>query len=331
MKKMIDANINRCCEALRFLEDLFRFEYSLEQEAKILREWRQKIRFLFPPLENDRHLEGDVGQEYQKEYTTRNPIKANFKRAQEALRVLEEASKIEFPKNSPLIQEIRYKIYSLESKFLKKPLPKGIYGIWTEKFALGRGFEKVLPQMFEGGIQILQYREKNDDKTFSQMVKECQIIRKITKDYGVTFMVNDFPTLMEECDADGIHIGQEDWNVHLLCQKYPFKYIGYSTHNTEQAQKGFLSSVDYLGFGPLFPTNIKKNPSPTIGLEKAKEILPFVTKPWVAIGGIKLSHIEEVLKLNPPHICCVSEILSSENIKETCQKLTHVFNKGEKV
>ena len=103
----------------------------------------------------------------------------------------------------------------------KPRLPKGIYGITAEKFSKGRSNIEVVQKMIAGGIRIIQYREKRPPKNFASMLEECRVIRKLTRAAGVLFIINDYPTLALLVDADGVHVGQDDWPVAEVRRHLP--------------------------------------------------------------------------------------------------------------
>ena len=88
---------------------------------------------------------------------------------------------------------------------MKPILSPGIYGILAEKFSRGRSNVEVAAEMVKAGVTTLQYREKPASKSMGNMFEECVAIRKITREAGVTFIVNDHADLALMVQADGIH------------------------------------------------------------------------------------------------------------------------------
>ena len=92
----------------------------------------------------------------------------------------------------------------------KKPndnrvLPEGIYGITAEKFSRGRSNLEVVRRLIDGGVKMIQYREKRPHKSFAEMLAECRQIRALTQAHGVSFIVNDYVDIALLSDADGVH------------------------------------------------------------------------------------------------------------------------------
>jgi len=204
----------------------------------------------------------------------------------------------------------------------KKTLPNGIYGITGEKFANGRSNIECVRSMIDGGIKIIQYREK--EKSIREKVEEIIEIRELCRENDVIFIVNDHVDIAILVDADGVHVGQDDMEIsHVRKLIGEDKIIGRSTHCIDHAKKAVSDGADYIGVGPIFKTTTKeKDP---VGLEYLEEVIKNIDLPFVAIGGIKESNIDKVAKLGATSICLVSEIVGAENIVEKIKKLSEII------
>ncbi|WP_154482319.1 thiamine phosphate synthase [Helicobacter pylori] len=148
----------------------------------------------------------------------------------------------------------------------------------------------ALELALQSKITAFQFRQKGDlalqdPIEIKQLALECQ---KLCQKYGAPFIVNDEVKLALELKADGVHVGQEDMaieEVMTLCKKRLF--IGLSVNTLEQALKAHhLDGVAYLGVGPIFPTQSKKDKQ-VVGVELLKKIKDSgVKKSLIAIGGI---------------------------------------------
>ena len=192
--------------------------------------------------------------------------------------------------------------------------PDGIYGILGEGFSLGRSNVETARLMVDAGIDILQYREKAENKDRGEMLAQCLEIRKITAAAGVPFIVNDFLDIALLCGADGVHLGQEDLPVARVKQAYPHLMVGCSTHSPKEASRAVKDGADYLGVGPIFPTQTKADVGDTVGLEFIDHMVSAHAIPFVAIGGIKRSNILEVAARGAKTFCLITEIISAEDI-----------------
>ncbi|OLR50284.1 thiamine phosphate synthase [Helicobacter pylori] len=156
----------------------------------------------------------------------------------------------------------------------------------------------ALELALQSKITAFQFRQKGDlalqdSIEIKRLALECQ---KLCQKYGVPFIVNDEVKLALELKADGVHVGQEDKaieEVMTLCKKRQF--IGLSVNTLEQALKAcHLDGVAYLGVGPIFPTQSKKDKQ-VVGVELLKKIKDSgVKKPLIAIGGINTDNASKL-------------------------------------
>lgn len=204
-------------------------------------------------------------------------------------------------------------------------LPEGIYGITSEEHSLGRSNAETVLSMLQAGVRIVQYREKGE-KSIREKYHECQEIRKMTRDYGAIFIVNDFIDLAMLSDADGVHIGQDDLPVSEVRKWVGEKIIGCSTHSPAQALEAEKEGADYIGIGPVYSTQTKKNAAPTVGLSMVRFASESVGIPWVAIGGIKMRHLPELLAAGVRTAALVTEIVGAENIHARVKEIQAVFS-----
>lgn len=202
-------------------------------------------------------------------------------------------------------------------------LPPGIYGITAEKFSRGRDNLSVVREMIAGGVGVVQYREKHGAKSFREMFHECAAIRRLTRESGVPFIVNDYVELAMMVDADGVHLGQDDLPVAAVRERVGSKIVGLSTHSPEQARAALAAGVDYIGVGPLFATQTKDDVCAPVGLDYLDYVLRHIPLPAVAIGGIKLHNIDQVIARGARTVCLVTEIVGAEDIAGMVRRLMH--------
>ena len=338
--RIIDANINRISEGLRVLEDHFRFAVVDKPLNEKLRNYRHIVRESLKEFDlkliscreslNDNGLNISMASEIDKKSSHKEFIVANFKRIEEAVRSVEEnLHLLNEHSKAKIFENIRFEIYELEKQAvakMKKQLPHGIYCITAEEYSNGRSNIEVAKAMVKAGIKIVQYREKEEKKSRNIILAECREIRKITKDSGTLFIVNDFLDIAILSDADGIHCGQDDLSVADIMKLSPSLMIGISTHSPDQAQKAVSDGADYIGVGPIFKTGTKKNVCQPVGLEYLNYAVKNICIPFVAIGGIKENNISQVIERGAKTVCLVSEITGADNIKDKIEKLNEKFN-----
>lgn len=188
-----------------------------------------------------------------------------------------------------------------------------IYLILTEMVGRNRAPLSIARDAIAGGISCLQMREKN--KRRKELLPLGHALRRLCAEHGTTFIVNDDPLLAKRIDANGAHLGQEDLLRHPLKETRRLlgrkKIIGLSTHSLEQAWAAARMDVDYIAFGPLYPTPAKPY---HIGTDEVAEVLHFSPKPVVLIGGINTGNIGELTALGGRYFAMIRGILDTDDI-----------------
>lgn len=188
-----------------------------------------------------------------------------------------------------------------------------LYLVLSEEYGAGRSLLDIARQAIAGGVDVLQMREKN--KSPEELLKLGSILASLCKDNGVTFIVNDDPLLARELDADGVHLGQEDirqYPVNTVRKLIgPDKIIGLSTHSLEQFDSANQMDVDYLAFGPIFPTRTKNY---SIGDGDVPKVLQKALKPVVVIGGINTNNLEALLAEGASNVALIRDIMQAQDI-----------------
>ena len=204
-------------------------------------------------------------------------------------------------------------------------LKTGIYGITAEILSKGRSNTEIVEAMIEGGIRFIQYREK--EKSARERYEECLVLRALTKKAGVSFVIDDFVDLALAVDADGVHIGQTDLPPAIVRSLLGNdKIIGLSTHGEAdlEAANKLVDIIDYIGTGPVYETQTKKNVSPA-GLAYIRQAAAFSKLPFVAIGGIKKENIHEVAAAGAKTAAVVSAITGAVNVVEEIRILRQLL------
>jgi thiamine-phosphate pyrophosphorylase len=186
----------------------------------------------------------------------------------------------------------------------------GLYVILTDPVA---GYEHCAEAAVKAGVKVLQLRMKY--MPFARVLEVAKAIKQITAGTGTLFIVNDDVRIAGEVDADGVHLGQEDMSLPEARALWnePGKIYGLSTHNKEQVKRALDLKPDYIGVGPVYKTPTKEKPDPVLGLNRMGHIIQATSLPAVAIGGITLDNIKEVLGAGAINFAAVRAIMESEN------------------
>lgn len=164
--------------------------------------------------------------------------------------------------------------------------------------------------MADGGARLVQIRDKRSAS--GELYEAAVEAVRIARERGLKLIVNDRVDIALLAGADGVHLGQRDISpIHARRLLGPEAVIGYSTHNLEQARAAIEMPIDYLAFGPVFPTSTKEDPDPVVGLEQLSEIKAIAADlPLVAIGGIDQDNVNDVLRAGADSAAVISAILS---------------------
>ena len=328
--QLIDANLDRAREGLRVMEDWCRFGLKRNDFSIQLKDWRQQLGAHHHNIYRKARLTSEdpamgVSHPLQQSRSTPEDIFiANSSRVQEALRVLEEFTRITDPTLSEVATRIRYETYEIEIKVLntKEGLDKrqilkdcSLYLVTKNRTKL----KEIVLQSLEAGVKIVQYREKilNDN----EKVKQAKDLASLCKKYNSLFIVNDRIDIALAVDADGIHLGQEDMPTKIARKLLGSeKIIGRSTHCLEDIKKAEEEGCDYIGIGSIFPSETKKKLNP-IGIDYLRKGLDTTILPAFAIGGINSSNINELNQINNLRIAISNAIINADDPFTKTQEL----------
>lgn len=336
MKRIIDANLNRACEALRVLEEIARFLLEDKNISADLKNIRHTLNSLqdadYAELLLARDTEGDIGVSIKnpdKRSGIETVFKANIKRLQQALRVLAEYC----PENFDMLENLRYKSYTLEknmwdklkekyNKFMLED--KKLYLVTnSDKFESEDLFLDAVASALKGGVDILQLREKN--MPANKIIELGKKVKLLCAEYGATFIVNDRVDIAYVLDADGVHLGQDDMDIESARKILGSNaIIGISTHAPAQAQKAAADGADYIGMGPVFTTPTKPGRQ-SVGLEYVKWVSENIKIPAFAIGGIDLDNVLDVVNAGAKKIAVVRAIINSDNPEKAAREFLKVL------
>lgn len=174
-------------------------------------------------------------------------------------------------------------------------------------------FLETLEELCLGGVDVVQLRAKN--LTDRELFRVGCKFREVTQKHEVLFFVNDRVDLALALEADGVHVGQDDLPVSVvrgLAKKCDVELlVGKSTHSVIQAAETLKEDVDYIGVGPVFQTPTKPTYEP-VGLDLVRKVSEFATKPFVAIGGINLDNLDQVLDAGATRVAVVRALFDSK-------------------
>lgn len=177
----------------------------------------------------------------------------------------------------------------------------------------------VAEQFLKGGGRWIQLRMKEAPE--AEVLKRGEAMRVLCRRYGAVFIMNDNPEWAKAVGADGVHLGQKDRLPEEARQILGDGAIIGSTVNTfDQIAARCHGETDYFGLGPFRFTTTKKNLSAILGVEGYRNIAAQmraekIDLPVVAIGGIELEDVPQILRSGMPGVALSGAIARSVDPK----------------
>ncbi|MEX0978028.1 MAG: thiamine phosphate synthase [Pirellulales bacterium] len=306
--RIIDAAANRAGEGLRVIEDYLRFaldDRHLTGVCKRIRHELTEALAVFPSAlrQAARDTQADVGTGVslpaeQVRSDVADVLEANFQRALQSLRSLEEYSKTQSPAAATALEQLRYRVYTLQraagiTRGSLERLAEARLYVLVDGRESRRDFADLVESLIAAGVSVLQLRDKHIGDR--ELLARARVLGDVTKDTSTLFIMNDRPDLAVLSGADGVHVGQEELTVkdarRILGRK---GLIGVSTHSLDQAKAAVLDGADYIGVGPTFPSGTKPFAEFT-GVELLRAVQAEIRLPAFAIGGITADNLPQVL------------------------------------
>ena len=315
--RILDANLDRAREGLRIIEEWCRLGLNNQPLAEECKHIRQELaQWHSWELRQARDTPNDVGtslshpQEEVRE-SIEQLLQANLCRSQEALRVLEEYSKLYEPKMATSCKQLRYRVYTIESTLFNNYRQQQLniaplYLVTSPEPEILKTVEAAL----KGGLTLVQYRDKEakDSDRLEKAHQLCQLCHR----YNALFIVNDRVDIALAVDADGVHLGQHDAPVAFARDILGIhKIVGRSTTNKQELNKAIAEGADYVGVGPFYETPTKPG-KVAAGIEYIDYVKAKCPVPWFAIGGINLDNLNAVLTTGAQRVAVVRAIMQAE-------------------
>ena len=194
-----------------------------------------------------------------------------------------------------------------------------LYAVTDRHWLDGRTLKEVVLESLEGGVTMLQLREKHLD--VAHFLEEAKELQMLCRSWHVPFLINDNVEIALAMNADGIHVGQSDMAAGDVRKKLgDDKIIGVSAQTVEQALLAEKAGADYLGVGAVFPTSSKDDAN-EVTYETLKAICSAVSIPVVAIGGITQENIHQLAGSGICGAAVISAIYAKPDIKKAAAEL----------
>jgi thiamine-phosphate pyrophosphorylase len=330
--RILDANANRCAEGLRVVEEIVRLglgDQALHGRLKDIRHGvRMELRALSGSAVRFRDSVGDVGRETPSRSemirgSLEDVARANFARAEEALRVLEEYGKLIDAGSASGFKKFRFELYAVERDFFttcaspaELPLSPFIYAILDRSVVTGEDLAHTVRAMIDGGVDLIQYRAK--EKEPDERRRDLVTLLTAAGPAGIPVIVNDDPELAAEVGAQGVHLGVADPSpVEARILLGPGAIIGVTIHTMDELDRIDRTCIDYLAVGSIFPSPTKSDVRP-VGTELIETVRRLAGgMRIVAIGGINVDNIESVFDAGADGAAMISALFSGD-VSKNC-------------
>ena len=178
-----------------------------------------------------------------------------------------------------------------------------------------------------GGADTIQYRQKSGSTR--EMIRIAAQMKQVCSDQGVPLIVNDRVDVAIAAGADGVHLGQDDFPIPLAREFLGQEMIiGASASNMQEVEKCLLDGADYVGLGPIYPTTSKDDAGSVKGIAGLVQVVKAVPVPIIAIGGIGLDNVSEILRTGAHGVAVISSVCCQEDPEKATKALYQILHGG---
>ena len=189
---------------------------------------------------------------------------------------------------------------------------RGLYAITPETGDIERKTRLAL----EGGVALLQYRQKRRDLDLARAVV------RLGKEFGVPVIINDDVELALELGADGAHLGRDDGDIGPARKRLQGKLLGASCYNDAAlARAAVKAGADYVAFGSVFS-------SPTKPAAVRAPLALFAEPlgvPLAAIGGITLRNAPQLIAAGADLLAVITDLFDTPDIRQRARDYGKLF------
>ena len=194
-----------------------------------------------------------------------------------------------------------------------------LYFVTDHNLNGGRSKLEVIESALRGGVKLIQHRDKElSDADFE--AEACTAL-DLCRKHGATLLINDRVLIAAKIRADGVHLGQGDWDSKEARRILgPEAIIGLSTHDESEVLAAQNLPVSYINIGPMFPTRTKEHLH-ALGLDEVLRLSKLSSHLWTTMGGIKQHHLSELFLRGVKTVSMVTEISLAEDVEKKTKEL----------
>jgi thiamine-phosphate pyrophosphorylase len=198
-----------------------------------------------------------------------------------------------------------------------------LYGILDLGYVEPCDAARIVEQMIEGGVDLIQLRGKGN--SIEKLVDVAAELHELTTKSSTPLIANDHAEIARRMPLEGVHVGQHDDSIEVARRKAGHNILlGKSTHSLEQARAAQREGADYIGFGPIFATPTKPDYAP-IGLTDIRRVHAEVGLPIFCIGGINIDNLQNVIDAGAKRVVMVSALLKAHSIVDYARCATDML------
>jgi thiamine-phosphate pyrophosphorylase len=192
--------------------------------------------------------------------------------------------------------------------------------------AAGKNILELIGEAVDGGATLIQLRGKR--WTSREFLDTGEKAVQFLRPKRVPLIVNDRVDIALACNADGVHLGQDDLPLPYARRTLGKKrIIGLSVSSPEEAEAAEKAGADYLGAGPILWTASKKDIGPVLGLEGLLKIRERVKIPILAIGGISAANATEVIAAGADGVAVISAVTAALDSQKAAAEIIEAIEK----
>jgi thiamine-phosphate pyrophosphorylase len=187
---------------------------------------------------------------------------------------------------------------------------------------------ELAERIVAGGADAIQFRQKTG--ATREMIEVVRNMMSLCDKEKVTVIVNDRIDIAMAADANGVHLGQDDFPIPLAREILgKERIIGGSASTVEEAQKCLSQGADYIGFGPVYPTGSKDDAGPVSGIEMLREVVGTIPLPIIAIGGVGRSNVNAVMDTGAHGVAVISAVCCQQDPEQETRLLWEAISQYE--
>lgn len=195
-----------------------------------------------------------------------------------------------------------------------------LYVLTDAGAARGRDVVSLVAAALEGGATAIQLRDKSPSAR--DQIRVGQALRRLTREAGALFIVNDRVDVAYAVEADGVHLGQDDFPAEVARRILgPDAIVGGSAGNQDELAHCLQAGVDYLGVGPMYPTPSKPDAGSPIGPAGLAEIRRETDLPIVGVGGIGVQNLEPVVRAGADGVAVIGAVVGADDVRAAARRV----------